>query len=356
YPNGQNWINFYDQVTDSLRGLPGVKEVAIASRVPMDGYDWQTGFQVVGEPPAPPGHNPAMELSVVSPDYFRAMGIPFRSGRYFSSEDRRSNLSTEAVGEPNTGKRPRGGPKSVIIDEEFARRHWPNESALGKQIVWGGGKDTPPVTVIGVVGSVKFYKPDESAGFVQAYFPFLEMPANGMSFVVKTSVDPERIVAAVREKVQEVDRDQPIYAVKTVAQWRNDSIATPRFYLFLLALFAAVAMVLAVVGIYGVMSYAVTQRTREIGLRTALGAQPGEVLRLVVGQTMKLAAGGVILGVAGAAALTRLMVSLLFEVSATDPTTFASLSLLLLVVALLACYLPARRATKVDPMVALKCE
>jgi putative ABC transport system permease protein len=243
----------------------------------------------------------------------------------------------------------------MIIDEEFARRHWPNEDPVGKQILWGE-KNDPPITVIGVVGRVKLYSPNEPAGFPQGYFPFLEMPDNGMCFVIKTTREPEQVAAAARQQVQTVDPDQPIYDVKTLAERKSGSIAPQRFNLLLLGLFAAVALTLAVVGIYGVMSYTVTQRTHEIGLRMALGAQTQDVLKLVVRQGMTMALIGVGAGLAGAFALTRVMSSLLFGVSATDPLTFIAIPLIVAGVALGACFLPARRAVKVDPMVALRYE
>jgi putative ABC transport system permease protein len=356
YPGEQHWLSFYQQAMEKLRALPGVTEVTLTSRVPMDENDWQSGFRVVGEPPPPPGQGPSMEVSIVSPDYFHTMGIPLLRGRDFTEQDNRSSVNEAKLRGLEMGERLRAGLKSVIVDEQFAQRHWPNEDPIGKQILWGAGANDPPVTVIGVVGRVKLYSPNEPAGFPQGYFPFLEMPDNGMSFVIKTALEPEHIIAAARQQVQSVDPDQPIYDIKTLTERRTESIAPQRFNLLLLGLFAAVALTLAVVGIYGVMSYAVTQRTHEIGLRMAMGAQTGDVLKLVVGEGMALIAAGVGLGLVGAFALSRLLESLLFGVSSRDFVTFAATAVLLAGVALGACFVPARRAAKVDPMVALRYE
>jgi putative ABC transport system permease protein len=357
YAHENQWLNFYQQVIEKLRAVPGVKEVGIASRVPLDGNNNANAFRVVGQPPLPRGQMHTMQVCFVSPDYFRTLGIPLLRGRYFTEQDNRAHLSEEQLRDLERGDRLWLGRKTVVVDEEFARRHWPNQDPVGKQILWGaGGRDDSPLTVVGVVGRVKLDRPNESIGEVQGYFAFLEYPQSVMSFVVKTTLEPEGMIAAAREQVQAVDANQPIYGVKTLTQLRAASIAPQRFTLLLLGLFAAVALALAVVGIYGVMSYAVTQRTHELGIRLALGAQGRDVLRLVIGQGMKLALIGVALGVGGALALTRLLKTLLFDVSPADPVTFASIALLLSFVALPACYLPARRATKVDPLVALRAE
>jgi len=357
YAHENQWLNFYQQVIEKLRAVPGVKEVGIASRVPMDGNHDLNAYRVVGEAPLPRGQMQSMHVCFVSPDYFRTIGIPLLRGRYFTEQDNRSHLSEEQLRGLDLGARLRLGRKTVIVDEEFARRHWPNQDPVGKQILWGGGGgNDAPLTVIGVVGRVKLDRPNEPMGAVQGYFAFLEYPQPVMSFVVKTSLEPERMIAAVREQVQAVDASQPIYYVTTMTQLRAAAIAPWRFFLLLLGLFAAIALALAAVGIYGVMSYAVTQRTHELGVRMALGAQGRDVLRLVIGQGMKMALIGVALGVGAALALTRSMKTLLFDVSPADPVTFVSIALSLTIVALLACYIPARRATKVDPLVALRSE
>jgi predicted permease len=356
YPSEQLTINFYSQVMQNLRRLPGVKDVSIASRVPMDGNSWFSGFRVVDQPPPPTGKGPAMELTIVGPEYFRVMGIPLLRGRYFTEQDNRSGLSEEKLRSLTPAQQRNAGLKSMIIDQEFARRYWPNEEAVGKQIRWGSDPDDPLVTIVGVVGRVKVYSPNETPVFVQAYFPFFEIPDRSMAFVVKTTLEPERIINSAKQQVYAVDPSQPVYDVRTLSQLIAESVAPQRLNLLLLGMFAAVALVLATIGIYGVINYDVTQRTLEIGLRMALGAHSHNVLRMIVGQAMKLALIGIALGMLGAFALTRLMSSLLFDVSTTDPITFVAVALLLLLVAILAAWIPARRATRVDPMIALRSE
>lgn len=248
------------------------------------------------------------------------------------------------------------GVNSIIIDEEFARRHWPNETPVGKRIRLGTAPDAPVLTVQGVVGRVKMEGLSQDSKRVQGYFPFAQIPGSGMTVILKAAGDPNQLTAAVRQQVKAIDSDQPIYNVRTMDQIRAESVAPERLNLTLLTIFAGIALVLAIVGIYGVMSYSVTQRTHEIGIRMAVGAQPWDVFRMVIGQGMMLALIGIVVGLIGAYGLTRLMTTMLFGVEPTDPTTFAAIAVLLTLVALVACYLPSRRATRVDPIESLRYE
>jgi len=299
-----------------------------------------------------------MEACVADIGYFETVRISLLRGRWFDESDNRSHLKPEDMKGKSTIQQFVAGLRSIVIDEEFARRHWPNENPIGKQVRLGRSDDplTTPITVVGVVGRVKMEGLRNNSDRVQGYFPFRQFPLNGMTFTLRTTLAPEQLVASVRRQAQAVDPNQPLYEVRTLEQLRAESIAPERLNLTLLGVFAAVALILALVGIYGVISWSVTQQTREIGVRMALGAQAGAVLRLVVGRGMKLVGAGMGLGILGALLLTRLMTSLLFGVSATDPGAFVSGALLLAGVALLACLVPARRATKVDPMVVLRSE
>ena len=245
-----------------------------------------------------------------------------------------------------------------MIDEEFARRYWPNEEAVGKRIRLGNDTDpkTPVLTVLGVVGRVKMEGLGTDSKRVQGYFPYAQIPSGGMTVILKSAGDPNQLIAAVRQQIKQIDPDQPIYEIRSMDDIRAESVAPERLNLTLLSLFAGIALVLAIVGIYGVMSYTVTQRTHEIGIRMAIGAQPRDVFRMVIRQGMMLALIGVGCGLIGAFGLTRLMASMLFGVEPTDPATFAAIAVLLTGVALIACYVPGRRATKVDPVVSLRYE
>jgi len=300
-----------------------------------------------------------MEYTLASPDYFRALGIRLLRGRYFTEQDTRAHLRGRDLSGLNDVERLVAGFNVVIVDEEFARRHWRNEDPIGKQIrmPWGPLPAQQVVlTVVGVVTHVKLARLSEQEGFVQAYLPALQASLPGMAVVVRTTMEPETLVAAVRQQVLALDPEQPIHDVGTLTERRDNSLAPERLNLTLLGSFATLGLLLASIGLYGVVSYAVTQRTREIGIRMSLGAQRRGVLTLVLLQGMKLVVIGVLVGLGGAWALTRAMQNLLFMVSATDPLTFAVIALLLTFVALLACWIPARRATKVDPMMALRCE
>ncbi len=355
--NMEQRIEFWRRLTEGLRAVPGVEAAAVASGLPLGNDGWQTSFTIEGRPAPPPGQTPLMEACLVSADYFRAMGIPLRAGRYFTEQD---------THRPPTGPLPIDigeegryyfGLNAIIIDEEFARRHWPNEDAVGKRVRLGGSDPNAPLaTVVGVVGRVKMESLSGGANYVQGYFRSLQLPSRGMTAVIKSSVEPASLTTAVRSQVAALDSSQPIYNIRTIEQIRDESVATEKLNLTLLILFASVALVLALVGIYGVMSYTVTQRTHEIGIRVAMGAQAADVLRLLIGQGMLLAGAGVVIGLAMAYGLTRLMSALLFSVKPTDLLTFTAVTVLLVVVALVACWIPARRATKVDPMIALRCE
>jgi putative ABC transport system permease protein len=347
-------VNFFNQVKEKIAATPGVQSVGLSSGLPLGSNGWQTSFTVVGQPDPPPSQAPSMEACVADIGYFETMRIPLLRGRWFDQRDNRAHLRPEDLKGKSAIQQFLAGLRSIVIDEEFARRHWPNDNPIGKQVRMGRSGD--PITVVGVVGRVKMEGLRNNSDRVQGYFPFLQFPFGGMTFTVRTTLDPEQLVASVRRQTQAVDPNQPIYEIRTLEQLRAESMAPERLNLTLLAVFAAVALVLALVGIYGVISWSVTQQTREIGVRMALGAQTGAVLRLVVGRGMILVGIGIALGLVGALLLTRLMAALLFEVSSTDPITFVSITLLLAGVALLACLVPARRATKVDPMVVLKCD
>jgi len=325
----------YQKMLQRIEALPGVLSAGTTGALPVRARWGGTGITVEGR-----SEVQGTNQDTISPDYFRATGIPLLEGRYFTERD------------------VAGAPAVTIINKALARRYWPGESPLGKRIEVASNKQW--LSVVGVVGDVK--RQGLEAETEPGYFtPHLQPPAgrhlhSGWNLVVRTASDPMSLAAAVQREVWAVDKDQPVTNIQTLEQVISDSIAPLRFRTLLLGLFAVVALVLATVGIYGVMAYAVMQRTHEIGIRMALGAQLRDVLKLVIGQGMRLALIGIALGLLAASALTRLVKSLLFGVSATDPVTFVIVATLLAGMALLACWLPARRATKVDPMIALRCE
>ena len=357
YAEADNRITFYNQLLENIRNLPGVEATAAASGLPLGNNGWQTSFTVDGQPPPPRDNVPLMEACLITPDYFRAMNIPLKSGRYFTDRDDKSFLAGKDLSKMSEPERMGAGLNAIIIDEEFARRYWPNQDAVGKRIRLGGDDARAPLlTVVGVVGRVKMEGLSQDSNRVQGYFPFNQLGNGGMTVIVKGQSDPNQLISSLREQVKAVDPDQPIYNVRTMHEIRSESVASERLNLTLLSIFAGIALVLAVVGIYGVMSYTVTQRTHEIGIRMAIGAQPRDVFKMVIGQGMFLALIGVGLGLIGAFALTRLMASMLYDIAPTDPVTFAVIALLLITVALLACFIPGRRATKVDPVISLRYE
>ena len=356
YAESEQREQFYNRLLENLRGLPGVEATAAASGLPLGNNGWQTSFVIDGRPRPPRDQTPLMEACLVTPDYFKAMNIPVKSGRVFDSHDDRSWIASKDLSKLDDDEKFIAPLNSIVIDEEFARRHWPGEEAVGKRIAMGSEKDPRFLTVLGVVGRVKMEGLGTDSKRVQGYFPFAQIPSGGMTVILKAAGDPNQLIAAVRQQVKAIDPDQPIYSVRTMDDIRSESVAPERLNLTLLSIFAGLALVLAVVGIYGVMSYTVTQRTHEIGIRMAIGAQPRDVFRMVIGQGMMLAFVGVVCGLIGAFGLTRLMASMLFGVEPTDPLTFAAIAVLLTGVALVACYVPGRRATKVDPVVSLRYE
>lgn len=356
YPTEDQRAEFFKRVVENIRTVPGVEAVAAASGLPLGNNGWQTGFVVEGRPIPPRNETPLMEACSVTPDYFRAMNIPLLKGRNFTDQDNRAFFAGHDTSKMSDGERFIRGSNVIIIDEEFARRYWPNEEAVGKQIRFGGEADSPRLTVIGVVGRVKMEGLSQDSKRVQGYFSFAQIPVSGMTVIIKAAGDPNQLIASARQQIKAIDQDQPIYGIRTMNEIRAESVAPERLNLTLMSIFAGIALVLAVVGIYGVMSYSVTQRTHEIGIRMAIGARPGDVFRMILGQGMKLALIGVALGLVGAYGLTRLMATMLFGVEPTDTATFASIAVLLTAVALAACYLPGRRATKVEPVISLRYE
>ncbi len=329
---------FFREISERVRTVPGVVAADVINVVPLNIEGASTRFTIENRLPATPADVPTVPYRVLGPDYFRTMGIPLLRGRAFDYAD-----AADAPG-------------VVIVNDTLAKRFWPNEDPTGQRIRRGGLDSTGPwLTVVGVMNDVKSFGLDESAR-PELYIPHAQFAWPEVTLVVRAATEPLNLVGALRAQILAVDRSTLVTNVRTMEEWLARSVAARRFNGQLLLGFAVLALVLAGVGIYGVMAYAVTARTHEIGIRRALGAQPNEVLKLIVRQGIKLALGGVLLGLGGALALTRLLKTFLFGVSPTDPLTFALIALLLLLVALLACWLPARRATKVDPLIALRHE
>jgi putative ABC transport system permease protein len=348
--------SFYNRLLENIRALPGVESAAAASGLPLGNNGWQTSFVIDGQPPPPREQTPLMEASLVTPDYFKAMNIPVLRGRVFNDRDDRSHLAGRDLSKFNDNQRAAMGLNKIVIDEEFAKRYWPNEDAVGKRVKLGRDADAEILEVLGVVGRVKMESLNQNSDRVQGYFAFNQMTQGGMTVIIKGASDPNQLISSARGVVKSLDPDQPIYSPRTMDEIRGESVAGERLNLTLLSLFAGIALVLAIVGIYGVMSYSVTQRTHEIGIRMAIGARPVDVFKMIMGNGMKLALIGVAIGLVGAYWLTRFMATMLFGVEPRDAMTFASIPVLLIAVALLACYLPGRRATKVEPTISLRYE
>ena len=356
YANDEARQSFYNQLLENTRSLPGVESVAAASGLPLGNNGWQTSFVIDGQEPPPREQTPLMEACLVTPDYFKAMNIPVLRGRVFTDRDDRSHLAGRDLSKLNENQRAAMGLNKIVIDEDFAKKYWPNEDAVGKRVRLGREADAQVLEVLGVVGRVKMESLNQNSDRVQGYFAYNQMPASGMTVIIKGASDPNLLISSVRGVVKSIDQDQPIYSPRTMDEIRAESVAPERLNLTLLSLFAGIALVLAIVGIYGVMSYSVTQRTHEIGIRMAIGARPLDVFKMIIGNGMKLALLGVAIGLAGAFVLTRFMATMLFGVAPTDAMTFGGISVLLITVALLACYLPGRRATKVEPTISLRYE
>jgi putative ABC transport system permease protein len=341
YDSDAKRLAFYDNLKASLAALPGATDASVALGVPPVPMHFDLTFTVRGWPPPVPGQAPDLEVRVADDKYFSLMGIPVLRGRGFDATDRL------------------GAPPVVLLTESAVRRHFPNEDPIGKYIELGWhrakGSDLVGGQVVGVVADVRSHGLDQEAP-PQIYVALAQVPVASVAFVVRTATDSTGVLTAVREAVRRADPNLPVTRLETLEEHVSRSVAERRFYVLLLSVFAAVALTLAAVGIFGVLSYLVAQRHREIGIRMALGADRGSVVRLVLRQAMTSAVLGIAIGLVAAFALTGYMKTLLFELTATDPATFASVGVVLLTVSLVAAWLPARRAVRVDPTTALRSE
>ena len=336
YNTEEKQVAFYRAVQEKLAAVPAVTSAAVVEALPFTGFAPSSIFSIEGRPLGPGDPGPHSGLNWITPDYFEAMHIPLRKGRYFTAQDR---LGTQPV---------------VVIDENLARQYWPNQNPVGQRL--RRGSDAPWATIVGVVDHVMQSALVGDSGKGVCYYPMLQQPLAQAFLVVRTKTDPGKLASAIQGAVASVDSGQPVADLKTMAQYVAGSLGPQRIAASLLEIFSALALFLAAIGLYGVISYSTAQRTQEIGIRLALGAQRRQVWGMVLRQGLKLALVGVLAGAVVASILAQLLRSQLFEVSALDPSTFASTCLILLVVALAACYFPARRATRVDPIVALRYE
>lgn len=334
-------VMFVDQALERIKSLPGVESAALAAAMPFSGSNIQSGF-LIDEHPAPEtGREPVANFRNVTADYFHVLKMPLRSGRFFNEQDKR------------------GGMGAVIINESLARRYFPNENPIGKHLSEFGANqdegDPKKWEIVGIVGDTK--NSSLSGGTnPELFIPYRQNSWPFGNFIIRTNAEPASLTNAVREQIQSIDKDMPVTRIRLLEDSISETVAQPRFYALLFGLFGAIGLVLALTGIYGVMSYAVTERTQEIGIRMALGASRFDVVRMVVRQGMTFALIGVVIGLVGAYFLAQFMEKLLFNVKVSDPTIFAFVSGLLALFALLACWIPARRAAGVDPMIALRYE
>jgi predicted permease len=336
YPDAHQQAAFFDRVLEQVSALPGVVSAGATTTLPLSGSGSTQPFSIEGEPVTAVAEQPTARMRYISPDYFRAMGIPLRQGRFFSDQDRENGVPV------------------VIISEAMARRFWPGQDPIGRRLTPSFHLQQGPREIVGVVGDVKAGLDSDASAMM--YVSYKQSPRPYMTIVARTASNPQNFIQPISRAIYTVDKEQALWNVRTMEQVLADSVSGRRFNMTLLIAFAVLALVLAAVGVYGVMNYSVMLRRRELGIRIALGAQTVDVLRLVLGQGLTLTLIGVGVGLLGAYGLTRLMASLLYGITATDSLTFFSVSGVLMAVGLLASYLPARRATKVDPMIALRAE
>jgi len=339
YPDGGKITPFVNALLDQVSRLPGVTHAAIAANPPLM-TGWQTGFLPEGATEPPPGKMPSAEMSVVSPDYFQTIGATLLRGRTFDARDTAD------------------GQQTLIIDQPTAERYFPGQDPIGKRIRMhvDEKRGREMRTIVGVVPRLKVYGFEETVSLPQAYLPVTQAAQTNLVILLRTSVAPQSLREPVRKIVAALDPAQPAYEFRTMQERVEETWATPRLMSFLLAVFAGLALILAIVGIYGVMSYNGLRRTREIGLRLALGAQRSQVVTMMLRQGLRLLLLGLGLGFAAALILSRVLRSLLFGVNASDPVVYLLVSLLLALTAAVACWIPARRASRVDPMITLRAE
>jgi putative ABC transport system permease protein len=338
YREGSQAVTFYQQLQERLAAIPGVESASGASAILLSKLPNSSGFSIENHPPDPTAQQVELPFDSILPSYFQTMGIQLIRGRDFAARDAQD------------------APRVAIVNEAFVNRYFPGDDPVGKRFTFGDANNNPQwISIVGVVRDTKRQGLDAPIR-IESWMPYAQAPSAGMQIVIRTTGDSQTLVGAARKAVWSLDKDLPIQKIQTMERILDEGVAQRRLNMLLLGLFATIALIMAAVGIYGVMSYVVMQRTHEIGIRMALGAQMGDVTRLVVGQGMKLALLGVGAGLIATLALTRSMATLLFGVSAADPLTYVAIAVLLLAVALLACWIPARRTTKVDPVIALRRE